>query len=100
MVTLDLRALHRSKALWGEDADVFKPERWETERQGWKYIPFNGGPRVCLAQQLVLVEVGYVIVRMLKTFAQIEARDDKPWTEDLKLSVKSKYGVQVSLGLA
>ena len=28
-------AMHRRKDFYGEDAEEFKPERWETLRPGW-----------------------------------------------------------------
>lgn len=43
--------MHRRKDLFGEDAEEFKPERWETLRPGWEYLPFNGGPRICIGRQ-------------------------------------------------
>jgi cytochrome P450 len=43
-------SLHRRRDLWGDDALEFKPERWEKERPTWNYIPFSGGPRICLGQ--------------------------------------------------
>ena len=46
--------MHRRKDIWGEDADDFKPERWEGLKNGWEYLPFNGGPRICLGQQASL----------------------------------------------
>ena len=66
-------------------------------RPTWEYLPFNGGPRVCLAQQHVLTETAYVIVRMMQEFGRIEKRDDRHWKECLKMSVRSKYGVKVAL---
>jgi len=36
-------AMHRYPKIWGDDAAEFKPERWDTMRQGWHYLPFNGG---------------------------------------------------------
>ncbi|KAJ5502300.1 Cytochrome P450 E-class CYP52 [Penicillium fimorum] len=64
--------MHRRKDLWGPDADQFKPERWMECRAGWEYIPFNGGPRICIGQQFALTEAGYVIVRLLQRFDKIE----------------------------
>lgn len=51
-VSYSLWAMHRRKDFFGEDAEEFKPERWETLRPGWEYLPFNGGPRVCIGTYL------------------------------------------------
>ncbi|XRM43048.1 hypothetical protein ABZX51_006252 [Aspergillus tubingensis] len=68
-------AMHRRRDIYGADADEFRPERWENDALkdvGWGYLPFNGGPRVCLGQEFALLEVGYTIVRLLQTFEAIE----------------------------
>lgn len=64
--------LHRRKDLWGDDADSFDPDRWNDRKVSWDYIPFNGGPRICIGQQFALTEAGYVLVRLLQRFDQIE----------------------------
>lgn len=54
-------AMHRRKDLYGEDAEQFRPERWEENlplfqddiTAAWGYLPFNGGPRVCLGRMLI-----------------------------------------------
>ncbi|KAL4874839.1 cytochrome P450 [Aspergillus karnatakaensis] len=64
-------AMHRRKDIYGADADEFRPERWENDalkNVGWGYLPFNGGPRICLGQEFALLEAGYTIVRLLQTF--------------------------------
>lgn len=35
-------AMHRRRDLYGDDAEEFRPERWEKIRPGWEYLPFNG----------------------------------------------------------
>ncbi|KAK7956630.1 uncharacterized protein PG986_005852 [Apiospora aurea] len=68
--------LHRRRDLWGPDADEFVPERWEKRRPGvFHYVPFNGGPRICIGQQFALTEAGFVVVRMLQEFDAIEGLD-------------------------
>lgn len=64
--------MHRRKDLWGEDADEFRPERFDGRKSGWEFLPFNGGPRICLGQQFALTEAGFVIVRMVQRFEKIE----------------------------
>ncbi|GAB1200008.1 hypothetical protein APSETT444_009368 [Aspergillus pseudonomiae] len=68
---------HRRKDIWGADAEVFNPDRWEDRKVGWEYLPFNGGPRICIGQQFALTEAGYVLVRLLQRFDRIvDARPD------------------------
>lgn len=64
--------VHRRKDLWGDDADEFRPERWDGRKTGFEYIPFNAGPRICIGQQLALTSAGYVVVRFLQRFEKVE----------------------------
>ncbi|KAI9886373.1 MAG: hypothetical protein M1823_001827 [Watsoniomyces obsoletus] len=55
----------------------FSPERWEHwTPKSWQYIPFNGGPRICIGQQFALTELSYTIVRVLQTFERVEPRSE------------------------
>ncbi|PVH71768.1 cytochrome P450 [Cadophora sp. DSE1049] len=67
--------MHRRKDIWGPDAHLYKPERWINRKHSWNYLPFNGGPRVCLGQQFALTEAGYVLARMVQRFDKLERRD-------------------------
>ena len=57
IVNYGIYAMHRRHDLYGEDAEDFKPERWLDEdekkglRVGWEYLPFNGGPRICIGRE-------------------------------------------------
>lgn len=77
-VRFSTHVLQRRHDLWGDDADDFVPERWEKKRPGWQYVPFNGGPRICIGQLFALTEAGHVIVRMLQKFDKIEGIDVDP----------------------
>ena len=46
--------MHRRQDLYGPDASSFRPERWEGPELAdikWGYLPFNGGPRLCLGSE-------------------------------------------------
>lgn len=46
--------MQRRKDLYGPDPLAFRPERWdgsELASIGWAYLPFNGGPRLCLGSK-------------------------------------------------
>jgi cytochrome P450 len=97
MVGYSVFTMHRRKDIYGPDAEEYRPERWETLRPGWEYLPFNGGPRICLGQQYALTEASYVTVRLVQEFSRIESRDPGPWMEGLTLTCASKNGVKVGL---
>lgn len=61
-----------------------------------EYLPFNGGPRMCLGQQYAITETLYIITRFVQEFRSIEARDNLPWTETLGLTVTPAH-VRVGL---
>ena len=47
--------MQRREDLYGPDAASFRPERWEGSELAdikWAYLPFNGGPRMCLGSKL------------------------------------------------
>ncbi|GME45301.1 Cytochrome P450 [Neofusicoccum parvum] len=90
-------AMHRRKDIWGPKADEFIPERWENLRPGWEYLPFNGGPRICIGQQLALTEGGYTIVRLLQCFKDIESLDHSEWREGLALACTIDQPVTVRM---
>ena len=99
-VVWSLYAMHRRKDYYGEDADEFKPERWLGEkglRPGWEYLPFNGGPRICLGQQFALTEASYTTIRLMQEFQSIQSRDPRPWQEWLTLTCVGANGCKVSL---
>ncbi|KAF7910793.1 uncharacterized protein EAF01_002302 [Botrytis porri] len=90
-------ALHRREDLWGTDANEFKPERWDGRKVGWEYLPFNGGPRICLGQQYALTEASFFLIRLLQKFDQIKSVDTEEVTFNLTLTMCSGNGVKIKL---
>ncbi|PKS09527.1 hypothetical protein jhhlp_004144 [Lomentospora prolificans] len=89
VVRWSMYTLHRRKDTFGPDADEFRPERWDTLRSSWGWIPFSGGPRICIGQQFALTQLSYTIVRILQRFSAIEPRSDEP--------LKTNYGITLTL---
>ena len=97
LVTTNSYVMHRSKHLYGEDAENFQPERWEAQRQGWHYLPFGGGPRICAGQELALTEMNYTTMRLMQRYERIESRDDQEWKEMLEITMCIRNGVKIAL---
>ncbi|KAL2065907.1 hypothetical protein VTL71DRAFT_3577 [Oculimacula yallundae] len=75
MVFYSSYVLHRREDLWGSDVSQFRPERWEGRKFGWEYIPFSGGPRICVGQQYAIIEASYIIIRLLQKYDKMENMD-------------------------
>ncbi|KAF3770258.1 cytochrome P450 [Cryphonectria parasitica EP155] len=65
--------LHRDRATFGEDADVFRPERWladvEAAKRMERYMfQFGGGSHLCIGRNLALLEINKVCPRLLRDF--------------------------------
>ena len=90
--------MHRDPSIWGADANDFRPERWETARPMWEYVPFFGGPRICPAQQMVFVQSAMTVVRLVQRFGRCENRDEnQEYIEVNKITTESKNGCLVGL---
>ncbi|WPK23997.1 hypothetical protein PUMCH_001251 [Australozyma saopauloensis] len=99
-VAYTIYCTHRMKEIYGEDAEEFVPERWAAQpKLGWAYLPFNGGPRICLGQQFALTEASYVIVRLIQMFPNLTSAytGDKIPKKLLHLTLSMYDGVPVRM---
>ncbi|MEZ0242155.1 MAG: cytochrome P450, partial [Sphingomonas sp.] len=60
--------VHRHRGLW-DDPDVFDPERFapgrDKDRHRFQYLPFGGGPRVCVGARFAIVEALVILAHWL-----------------------------------
>ncbi|KAI0763289.1 cytochrome P450 [Trametes elegans] len=75
-IVMPILAINRDKALWGEDAFEFKPERWDSLPEAVSSIPgiwannltFMGGQHACLGYRFSLNEAKVAVFTLLRTF--------------------------------
>lgn len=100
-VIYSILGVHKRKDIWGEDAEEFVPERWDGRKIDWSYVPFSGGPRICIGreyrpfssakhkflenagltcyislEQYAITEASFLTVRLLQAFDGIEWRGE------------------------
>lgn len=100
-VVYSIYSTHRHTGIYGKDAEEWKPERWgdpALKKVGWGFLPFNGGPRICLGQQFALTEACYTTVRLLQMFTKIESfsKRDVP-LKKTHLTMSMYDGTEISL---
>ncbi|KAK1755440.1 cytochrome P450 [Echria macrotheca] len=78
--------LFRERAIWGDDADVFRPERWlagddekAREREAALELIFGYGRWQCLGRNVALIELNKVYVELLKNFDFEIVDPTNPW---------------------
>ncbi|KAJ0112414.1 hypothetical protein Patl1_02872 [Pistacia atlantica] len=70
---LALIAVHHDTNLWGEDANKFNPLRFNKSRKHLaSFFPFGLGPRICVGQNLAMVEAKVILSMILQKFSFVQ----------------------------
>ncbi|KAF1806457.1 cytochrome P450 CYP5203 [Mucor lusitanicus] len=89
--------------VWGADAKEFKPERWISKTDGslvrvspFQWSAFNAGPRICLGQNLAILEALVAIALIVKRYKFQQAPGHK--VEILNLvTLSMKDGLKITV---
>jgi cytochrome P450 len=64
-------ALHRNAGLW-DNPDAFDPDRFAPElvkaRRRFAFLPFGGGPRVCIGGGFAMLEAAAILATIIRAF--------------------------------
>lgn len=70
-VHIPIFALHRNAGLWDHanafDPDRFTPDRVKT-RSRYAYLPFGGGPRICIGSGFAMIEATVILATLIRAF--------------------------------
>jgi len=92
--------VHRDRAVFGEDADAFKPERWLDEKRAKEMdkaiITFGGGARTCIGKNISLMEMQKLVPQLMRYF-EFELADPLAQWETRNHWFNSQRGVFVNI---
>jgi cytochrome P450 len=99
MIILDLHLTHRLPEYW-DNPENFDPEHFSPNRSAGRprfaYFPFGGGPRQCIGNELALMEIKLILVRMLQLYRFTLASKTAVQTRALS-SLQPRDGVWVKI---
>ncbi|KAJ7216047.1 cytochrome P450 [Mycena pura] len=84
VVGVPIYTVHRDPDVWGDDADVYRPERWldaDSEKAAMMqktFTPFSSGPRACIGRNLALLEIVIIVATLFRRYNFVLAEPDKP----------------------
>ena len=62
-------------------------------------VPFLSGPRICPAQQQVLLQATYPLLRVVREFEWVKNRDEvEKYVGLQRMTTESRRGVRIALG--
>ena len=93
IVGINPYVIARNKSIWGEDSEVFRPERWlrDTEREtedefqqrlatmNNSDLAFGAGSRICIGKNLALLEVYKVVSTLVSRYDLELAYPNRDW---------------------
>ncbi|KAK1678562.1 hypothetical protein QYE76_039410 [Lolium multiflorum] len=73
-LAIPIATIHRDKEVWGEDANEFKPLRFEkgvtmAAKHPNALLSFSSGPRACIGQNFAMIEAKAVVAMILQRFS-------------------------------
>ncbi|KAJ8732432.1 hypothetical protein PYW07_015031 [Mythimna separata] len=91
-LVINIWALHRNPRYWGDDAELFRPERFLDTPLSHPaaFMPFSHGPRACLGYQYAMMSMKTALSALLREHRILPATA----TEDLK-PLRLKFDVMM-----
>ncbi|KAK8462201.1 hypothetical protein SEVIR_1G168600v4 [Setaria viridis] len=99
---VDVVAMHRDAALWGDDAHEFRPERFARDpvqggcRHRMGFLPFGFGGRICVGRNFTAMEYRVVLAMLLRRF-QVSLAPEYRHAPRFMLSLRPSAGIQLRL---
>ncbi|KAK8522012.1 hypothetical protein V6N13_022075 [Hibiscus sabdariffa] len=93
-------AMGRMPKLWGEDAHIFRPERWLHNgvfqpQSPFKFVAFHAGPRICLGKDFAYRQMKIVSIAVLRFFRLKLVDDTKTANYRTMFTLHMKDGLRL-----
>lgn len=100
VVVFSRYSLHRHADFWKEperfNPERFRPDHEENKRTAHAYIPFGGGPRICIGVHFAMMELMIVLATLARKYDVVVDASDRHEMAAY-LTMTPKYGLKVRL---
>ncbi|PJZ24084.1 cytochrome P450 [Leptospira hartskeerlii] len=91
--------IHRNPDFW-ENPDKFDPDRFDEERSAdrpkYAYLPFGGGPRICIGNIFALTEATLILAMLVKNY-KFQTDPNHPVVMEPLVTLRPKYGILLNI---
>lgn len=98
-IVISSYVVHRHPEFW-ENPEGFDPSRFEPqkvhERPHYAYIPFGGGPRLCIGNNFALQESTLVLAMVTQRYG-LDLVPDHSVVAETAITLRPRYGIQMFL---
>lgn len=99
IITISPYLTHRHPAFW-EDPERFDPQRFSAEQKAarprYAYIPFGGGPRMCIGNNFAMTEATLILAMIVQRYQVDHVGGDTVELEPL-ITLRPRHGLWVTL---
>lgn len=99
LMTPFIYGVHHNPTYW-QDPEVFRPERFSKEQQkeqhNFAFIPFGGGPRLCIGNNFAMMSMHLVLAHLLRRYT-FELLPNQQIVERPLITLRPKNGIKMKV---
>lgn len=98
-IVIGIMPLHRHQSIWNKP-EAFDPSRFEIDkmkaRHRFSFIPFSGGPRVCIGLRFAMMEAIIILANLIRAF-RFSPKNNIPIRLISRVTLRPKDGMPMKI---
>lgn len=96
---ISIYAIHRDER-WYPESEKFDPQRWTKDNEAklpkYAYLPFGGGPRICIGNAFAMMEATLILASIVQKF-HLRLVPNHPVVPEATVTLRPKYGMKMTI---
>lgn len=94
-------AIQHNPSIWGSEADVFDPDRWDNlsgeAADIYAFAAFSQGPRICIGRVFAMTQFKAIMIEVVSKFRFEKIGDEKPEVINPSVLLRPRGGLKVKV---